>query len=483
MRLSYLPTDRSERIQIADRPVIQDLVAGYQGREAILDGEQFDPTPKNIEGRLIRGELKTGVPYAFLPKKTRGATVNLAIVLRFGDEKSLMGKSAACDMLGSLMERGTKSLDFQKLNDRKDELKAPIRIGSSQQTLRISLETKRETLMDAIALIGDILRNPAFDENEFNLLQEQVISNLEEQKREPGLLASLAVSRALSPYKRGDVRYVATIEEELEDFKKLKLADIKEIHTKYLSGTEGEVSVVGDFDPEEVETRLSALLSNWKSKIPYQRVADSAKTDLKTQMISIETPDKANANYVASQQYAIRDDHPKYPALLVGNMILGGGSLASRLADRVRKDEGLSYGISSSLAASTLDEKASLSVRANTNPVNRDKLVKVIDEEIRKFVKDGVTEKELKDNIQGYLQNQQLTRARDSYLASLLANNLYTGRDMSYYEKLETAVSHLTVESVNEAVSEYISPDAFVIATAGDFAQPTQAKSNSKPKQ
>jgi zinc protease len=153
------------------------------------------------------------------------------------------------------------------------------------------------------------------------------------------------------------------------------------------------------------------------------------------------------------------------------------------LADRVRKDEGLSYGISSSLAASTLDEKASLSVRANTNPVNRDKLVKVIDEEIRKFVKDGVTEKELKDNIQGYLQNQQLTRARDSYLASLLANNLYTGRDMSYYEKLETAVSHLTVESVNEAVSEYISPDAFVIATAGDFAQPTQAKSNSKPKQ
>ncbi|MEI7460601.1 MAG: pitrilysin family protein [Pirellula sp.] len=479
----YLPTDRSERIQIADRPVIKDLVAGYQGREAILDGEQFDPTPKNIEGRLIRGELKTGVPYAFLPKKTRGATVNLAIVLRFGDEKSLMGKSAACDMLGSLMERGTKSLDFQKLNDRKDELKAPIRIGSSQQTLRISLETKRETLMDAIALIGDILRNPAFDENEFNLLREQVLSNLEEQKREPGLLASLAVSRALSPYKRGDVRYVATIEEELEDFKKLKLADIKEIHTKYLSGTEGEVSVVGDFEPEEVETRLSALLSNWKSKIPYQRVADSAKTDLKTQMISIETPDKANANYVASQQYAIRDDHPKYPALLIGNMILGGGSLASRLADRVRKDEGLSYGISSSLTASTLDEKASFSVRANTNPVNRDKLVKVIDEEIRKFVKDGATEKELKDNIQGYLQNQQLTRARDSYLASLLANNLYTGRDMSYYEKLETAVSHLTVESVNEAVSEYISPDAFVIATAGDFAQPTQAKSDSKPKQ
>ena len=472
----FLPTERSERIEIPGRPDVSALVKGYEGREAISEGEQFDPTPKNIESRLVRGELKTGVPYAFLPKKTRGSTVNLMLKLRFGDEKSLMGKTAACEMLGSLMERGTKTLTLQQLNDLKDKLKAAIRVSSLPQVLTVSVETKRDKLIDVLTLIEDILRNPLMDDTELSLLKDQMFTQLENQRNEPGVLAAQAVSRILSPYKRGDVRYVSTIEEVLEDHRNLRLSDIKEIHSKFLSGTEGEVTVVGDFDVKEVEIKLSAMLANWKSKIPYQRIAATATIDVKIPMQSIETPDKANSNYIASQQYAIRDDHPNYPALLMGNTILGGSSLASRLGNRVRQDEGLSYGVSSSFVASPMDERAAITIRAITNPANRDKLVRVINEEVRKLVKDGVTEKELKDNIQGYLQNQRLGRSLDRELTHILANNLFTGRSMEYYEKLEAEVAHLTVDEVNDAISETILPDRFVIATAGDFAKPTPAK-------
>lgn len=474
----FLPTESSERIEIPDRPDVSTMVKDYEGREAISEGEEFDPSPKNIESRLVRGELKTGVPYAFLPKKTRGSTVNLILKLRFGDEKSLMGKTAACEMLGSLMERGTKTLTLQQINDRKDKLKAAIRVSSQplEQVLNVFIETKRDKLIEVLELVADILRNPRLDDKELTLLKDQVFTQLENQKREPEILAALAVYRVLNPYKRGDVRYVSTIEEELEDYRNLKLSDVKEIHSRFLSGTEGEVTVVGDFDAKEVETKLSAMLSNWRSKIPYQRIAASATTDIKIPMQSIETPDKANSTYFASQQYAIRDDHPKYPALLIGNTILGDGGLASRLGHRVRQDEGLSYGVSSSFAASPMDELAVLSITANTSPANRDKLIRVIDEEVRKLVKAGVTEKELKDNIQGYLQKQRLVRSRDAALASILAKNLFTGRSMDYYEKLEADVAHLTVGNVNEAISETILPDRFVIATAGDFAKPSPPK-------
>ena len=472
----FLPIEKSERIEIPDRPNVAAIVKDYEGREAFSDGEEFDPTPKNVENRLVRGELKSGVSYAFLSKKTRGNTVNLILRLRFGDEKSLIGKSAACEMLGSLMERGTKTLTLQQLNDRKDELKAVIRVGSQPQVLSVSVETKRDKLIEVLALIEDILRNPRMDDKEFSLLKDQMFTELENQKHEPGVLAAQAVSRILSPYKRGDVRYVSTIEEEVEDYRNLKLSDIKEIHSKFLSGTEGEVTVVGDFDTTDVEAKLSTMFANWKSKIAYQRIADSATTDVKIPMQSIETPDKANSNYFASQQYAIRDDHPKYPALLIANTVLGGSSLASRLGNRVRQDEGLSYGVSSSFIASPMDERAAITIRAITNPANRDKLVRVIDEEVRKLVKDGVTEKELKDNVQGYLQNQRLVRSRDAAIASILANNLFTGRSMDYYEKLEASIARLTVDDVNEAISEYVSPDRFVIATAGDFAKPTSPK-------
>lgn len=472
----FLPTEKSERIEVPERPNIAAMVTNYVGREAISEGEQFDPTPKNIEERLVRGELKTGIPFAFLPKKTRGSTVNLTLNLRFGDEKSLMGKSAACEMLGSLMERGTKTLSLQQFNDRKDQLNAKIGIRTMPQLLRVSVETKKDKLLEALDLLQDMLRNPALEEKEFLLLRDQAFTQLENQKRDPGILATQSVFRILNPYKRGDVRYVPTVEEELEDYHNLKLADVREIHTKFLSGTEGEATVVGDFETKEVEEKLSAMLSNWKSKITYQRIAASATTDVKIPLQSIETPDKANSNFFASQQYSIRDDHPKYPALIMGNTILGGSSLASRLGNRVRQDEGLSYGVSSSFAASPIDERASLSISAIANPLNRDKLVKVIDEEVRKLVKDGVTEKELKDNIQGFLQNRRLARSRDDELASLLASNLFAGRSMEYYEKLEADVARLTIEDVNEAIREYISPDRFVIATAGDFAKPTAPK-------
>lgn len=472
----FVPTEVSERIQIPDRPNTAELVQGYQGREAVSQGEVFDPSPKNIESRIVRGELKTKIPYAFLPKKTRGNTVNLSLNLRFGDEKSLFGKAAACEMLGDLMMTGTKSLTRQQLNDRLDDLNANLRISARQQLLNVSIETKRDNLINVLTLLEDMLRNPAFDEKEFAQLQEEGLTQLENQRREPQVLAGLAVSRALSPYKKGDVRYVATVEEEIEDLKALKISDVKDIHARFLSGTEGEVSAVGDFDPTEVEAKLSSILANWKSKVPYQRVATAATTDVKIPMQTIETPDKANSVYFACQQYALRDDHPKYPALLIGNTILGGGALSSRLGDRVRQREGLSYSVSSNLAANPIDERTTFTISAIANPSNRDKLVSTIDEEVRKFVKDGITEAELQDTIKGFLQNQQLIRARDASLAGILANNLFAGRDMSHYEKLEKEVAGLSVDAVNEAVSEYISPDDLVIATAGDFAKPTVPK-------
>ncbi len=469
----FEPIAASERIEIPERPNIDALLTDYAGREAASEGEQFEPTPKNIESRVVRGKLESGILYAMLPKKTRGSTVNLTINLHFGDEASLNGKSVAVDMLGALMMRGTAKMSLQQLNDRLDELNATVSVDSRQQLLSVSAETKRQNLSELLDVLEEILRRPKFDPKEFELLREQSIAQLESQRQEPQVLAYLAVARTLNPYEHGDVRYVATIDEELADIEALNVSEVREIHEKFLSGNEGEISLVGDFDPKEIELQLSKMMRNWQSKIPYQRVSVAPSGDVNVPMKSIETPDKANSVFYASQQYALRDDHPNYAPLLMGNYILGAGALSSRLGDRVRQKEGLSYGVASNLRANAIDEFAVLTITAIANPSNRDKLVTAIDEEIRRLVKDGVTESELKDGIQGYLQSQRLIRARDGALASLLANNLFAGRDMQYYEKLETQIEGLKVEEVNDAIAEYIRPDTLVIATAGDFAKPT----------
>ncbi|MFN6127819.1 MAG: M16 family metallopeptidase [Planctomycetota bacterium] len=473
----FEPITAAERIEIPERPDLGQLLTDYQGREATSQGEAFDPSPQNIQNRILKGKLSNGVPYALLPKKTRGSTVNVTINLRFGDETSLAGKMAAVELLGPLMVRGTKSMTLQQLNDQLDRLNANVAAFSQQQDLRVAIETKRETLLEVLDVVQKVLREPSLDTKEFDLLKEQAIAQLENLSQDPRTLAELAVARTLNTYERGDVRYVATIDEDLEDTRRLEVGAVKLIHQKFLSGSEGEIAVVGDFAPDEVVSKLTEMLGGWTSKIPYQRVPITPLSDVKAAMIAIETPDKDTAVYHASQQYALRDDHPNFAGLLMGNYILGASALSSRLGNRVRQKDGLSYSVNSAIRANAIDEFAELTITAIANPSNRDALVGAIDEEIRKIVNEGITEQELRDATQGYLQSQTLNRSRDGFLARVLANNLFAGRDMSYYQKLESQIEKLTVDDVNEAIKEFIAPDYLVIATAGDFAKPTPVKS------
>ena len=72
----------------------------------------------------------------------------------------------------------------------------------------------------------------------------------------------------------------------------------------------------------------------------------------------IETPDKANAYLTGSTSFALNDRDPDYPAFLLANYLLG-GSTNSRLWNRVRQKEGLSYGIGSSFRPSSLEPSSS----------------------------------------------------------------------------------------------------------------------------
>ncbi len=121
----FIPTDKAERITIPEAPNLAKLLDGYQGREAVAAGEQFDVDPLAIEKRVQRGELYTGYQYAMLPKKTRGESVTLMMTLRFGDENSLKGRIGAAELVGAMMQRGTQSKTYQQLQDTLTKLRAP----------------------------------------------------------------------------------------------------------------------------------------------------------------------------------------------------------------------------------------------------------------------------------------------------------------------------------------------------------------------
>ena len=474
----FIPTEKPDRAPVPASPDLKTLVENYQGHKLISAGESFDATPENIESRVKRFDLPEGIKATLLPKKTRGDEVHLVLTLHYGDENTLKGLDVAAGFLPNLMLRGTKKLSYQEYRDQLDKLGATIGAGSgarrgggpaSAGTIRFSIQAKRDTLPKVLEIFKQVLREPLLPEDKFDEMKRAELADLEQSKTEPAELASTALRRSLAPYSADDVRYVPSIEESIDRVKDCTYSQVEKLYRDYLGSQHGELSIVGDFDPDTCLPILKESLAGWKAGMPYTRIAMNVPGGLSGGKHSINTPDKANATYVAGILFPLRDDDPDYPALVIADYIFGGGSLSSRLGNRVRQKEGLSYGVGSNLGASPFDLRASITMQAISNPQNIDKVVKAIKEELDKLVADGVTQEELDKAKQGYLQSQKVRRTSDAGLAASLTQLSHEGRTMRFTADLERKIDALTPEHVAAAVRKHIRPNDLVIVTAGDF--------------
>ena len=462
----YTPTKKPERAEVPEAPAVKTLVADYKGREALASGEAFDPTPENVEARVKRGRI-ADLDFAYLSKKTRGETVNLTMSLRFGSAESLKGNVAACDFIGAMLLRGTKHKSRQEINDAFDKLNANVSVSSDLGVLNVTIQTKQANLPATLALLREVLREPSFPEKEFELMQREQIEALEKAKTDPQSLASNLFRTKVSPYPKGDVRYTPTIPESLESIKAVKIEDVKKVYEEQIGGL-GQVAVVGAFDEAEITKQLGMVVDGWKAKTPFSRIERKAES-VKGGTETIITPDKPNAVYIGGMPIAMMDSDPAYPALALGNYILGAAPLASRLSNRVRGKEGLSYGVGSQVNASPLDKSGIFLMFAITNPKNMQKVDSTIAEELNKFLKEGVSATELEEAKKAYLQTQKVQRGNDAILAGELARGLYTKRTFDFVAGQEKQIEALQPGDIKKAFDQYVKPKDLVIIQSGDL--------------
>ena len=465
----FIPAEESERIDIPQPPDLASQLADYKGREAAEAGESFNPDPMAIDERITRGELLPGIEYAVLPKRTRGDAVSMMLTLRFGTPETLKPRLGAAELLGLLMARGTASMDYQQLQDEWTRLRADVSVATFPGLLQIRVKTKEDFLPEVIDLLGEVLRQPRLEDDELEVIRRQIVTGLQQNQTEPNALAPRDVRRRLSPYGKDDVRYVMTIDEEIAMYESVTADELRELHRQYLGAQAGEVSLVGNFEPVPVLDQVKVVLEGWQTDEPYVRIDRPANPDAAGGINEINTPDKSNALLYSGQQYSLSDLSPEYASLVLGNYILGGGALSSRLGDRVRQQEGLSYGVRSGVSARPKDNRVDMTLYAITNPDNKDKLIRVIREEVDRLIADGVTTEELEKAKQGYLQAARIGRTDDAALASQMISNLFNDRTMAEIQQHEQQIRDASIESVNAAIAKYIDPDALVMAVAGDF--------------
>jgi len=466
----FIPDSEPERAEIPAAPDAQELLAGYQGREARSEGEAFDPSAENIEQRLVRFELPNGAKVALLPKQTRGGRVEGRITMRLGTLDTVRGLGEVPGFTASMLMRGSEHHDRQAIRDRVSELESSLSIGGGT-LVSASLESKREHLMPLLDLTAEVLRSPSFEAPEIDELRRQQLTSLDQSSDDPLSVASRALNRHTSPFPADHPSYTPSWKEARQRIEAIERSELLDFHQRFYGfGPGTTISFVGDFDPDELRAALENHFGDWSQRIAFERY-ERPYQEVESEAITLQLDDKANAGLLGSHAIRMRDDHPDYPALALAGHLIGGGFLSSRLSERIRDDEGLSYGVGGSFNADSIDERGSFFVYAMYAPQNRQRLVEVLFEELGRVIDAGFEAEEVERGKRGYLQQLELMRSDDSRLTSMLGNNLYLGRDMYQQAEFERKVAALGPEEVTAAVREHLKPERISYVVAGDFDQ------------
>ena len=459
----FLPEDAPQRAEIPPPLPAGAMLADFKPRPAASAGEAFDPSQQNIDARTRRfavGELNV----ALLPKKNRGETVNVVIRPRWGDERSLKDKAVIASLTDAMVSRGTGKLTRQQIADEMTRLKM-------EGSLR-GFRTDRTNLPEALRLSAHVLREASFPAEEFAQLKKETVTGLQSQLSDPEARSRDALARHFDTYPRGDPRAYIPLEDRIRQVEATSVDDVKNFHREFWGTARGDIAIVGDFDDRAAEALIRELFAGWDSKAPYALILSEPR-EVAAQRIAVDTPDKENAYYRARINLALRDDDPDYAPLVLANYVFGGGpGLSNRLVNRVRQQDGISYGAGSALTAGSRDRAASWQIAGLVAPQNVGRFEQAVREELDRMLKDGLSEKEIADAKNGLLQERLMGRSADGTVASAWTSYLDLGRTFTSYSlAFEDRIRSLTPAEVNAALRRHVDPAKMTVVVAGDASK------------
>ncbi|MBW4361380.1 M16 family metallopeptidase [Flavobacterium taihuense] len=467
----FIPEATSERTKVNDTKDIAALVNGYKGKAMEANTNTFETSVANIMKSTEEGKLASGGKYALLEKPAKGNKIEGRLLLRMGDEKSLSQKSMIANLTASMLKLGTKTRTKKDINDQLDQYKINLSLNGSVDGLYVRISTDKTNLTNALNILQDILRNPSFDVTEFEKLKLETKNGLESNRNEPQAVASEELTKLTALYSKSHPYYSESIDESLATLNKITIEDIKNYYAQFYGGSNSIASFVGGIDKPIIKTFLSNTFDNWSPKTAYKRIP-TQYFDVKSSDKTIQINDKTNAFLFGKINLNIGEKNPDYPAVEMANELLGGGSfLSSRIPQRLRETDGLSYGAGSYLQANAIDPTTDWGLYAYYNPTMKEKLITALNEEIQKAISKGFTKEEFDSSLKSWLQNRQTMLGTDEFLVRQLRENMDLGKTFKDFEDFENKVKNLDVQKINTALVKYFDPKKLVMINAGDFVK------------
>jgi zinc protease len=466
----YIPTEHPLRAPSPEAVDVAAQMKTFKPQAAAAAVAAFDSSPANIDAKTQRLALSNGMKVALLPKPTRGQVVRISMALRVGSERSLTGLREVSEFTAAMIDKGGAGLSRQQIQDRLDALKSELQVASTGDEVNVSMLAHRDTVLDAVTLLAQLLRNPSFPASALDELKRQTVAQIQEQRDDPQAIVSNGLARRGDPYPRGDVRHARSFDERLEDSQAVTLAQLNGFHARFYGASQARFAAVGDFDAQALQRALAAGFGDWVASEPVARVPRPTYAVEPGREV-VRTPDKQNATLGVELHLPLSDNDAVHPALMLANFIFGGGG-DSRLFKRIREREGLSYDVYSAMDWGDLDEHTLWYGGAIFAPSNGEKVEQAFRDELARAVKEGFSDQEVASAKAALLNYRRLARAQDNRLAQALQRNLDLDRTFAFAGRVDAALVALQAGPVSQALRTQLKPDQMVFILAGDFKQP-----------
>ena len=476
----YLPSNRTlgvftpetttpERVSVAETPDIEKLLAGYKGKTVAAQKAEFENSIANIKQNTEYGTLPNGGKYALLSKPTKGDKLNGTITLKWGTESKLQNKTMISSLMNDMLLKGTITKSKSQIKDALDKLKSNVAFYGGADALNINISSDKANLPAVLALIDDVLKHPSFDTTEFSKLILDNKATIEASMSDPQTKAGEQFGKLTSNYPKGHPLYTEDSKEQLATLASIKIADLKSFYNEYYGANNSYSVFVGELDKPVIKSWLQNSFGAWKSKSPYIEILPKI-FETKASTASINTPDKTNAMMLSGMNINMNEKNIEYPATFIANELLGGGAfLSSRIPQRLRENEGMSYGAGSFLNVDPKHESGSWGIYAFYNPIYQARMDSALTDEINKALAKGFTQDELDNSIKSTLQQNKTILGVNGNLGGLIKSYMMNGKDLNYFTDFEAKMQALKLDAVNSALKKYFIPSKLVKVYAGDF--------------
>ena len=369
-------------------------------------------------------------------------------------------KFGLASLTAGLLDTGAGSWNADEIAQRFESVGAKFSAGSSIDMATVSLRTLTDKpLFDkALDTMQVILAKPTFKEPDFKREKNLTLAGLKQQEESPGALASIAFYNSLydnHPYAHPNSGVIKTVTA-------LKSADLRHFYQQYYVAANAMIVIVGDLSKEQATLAAEKLLAGLpvgKKPEPLPEVIMPVTANLQhTQFPSTQT------HVLVGLPGTYRKD-PDYFDLYVGNHILGGSGLVSKLFNDIREKRGLVYGVSSTFVP--MKKPGPFLISLQTRNDQSTEALQVLNKTLADYIAQGPSEAELiaaKKNITGGFAMRFDTNKK---LASYVAMIGFYELPLDYLDTFQAKVDAVTVASISDALKRHVNLSLLQTITVG----------------